>query len=796
MRDLPPSHPFDFDAWRPHAGDDQLHEECGVFGVIGVQEAASFVALGLHALQHRGQEAGGIVSHDPEQGFNSARRFGYVRDNFTSHAVIDTLPGSLAIGHVRYSTAGSKGATQIRDVQPFFGEFSAGGAAIAHNGNITNANALRRELIDRGSIFQSSSDSECIIHLMARSLQRSVPERMKDALRRVEGAFSVVAMTRTKLIGVRDALGVRPLVIGRLGDGWVLSSETCALDIVGAEFIREVEPGEMVVIEDGVLKSDRPFAPSKPRFCIFEHVYFSRPDSILGGRSRSMRRAARSVWSLPRKPRPRPTSSAPCRTRGTPAAIGFSQQSGIPFAFGIIRNQYVGRTFIEPTEQIRNMGVRLKLNINRALVKGKKIILVDDSVVRGTTSRKIKEMLLESGAAEVHFRIASPPTAWPCFYGVDTPQREKLLAATMSEAEMRDAPRRRLAQAFISLDGLYRAVGEAAGPRPEGAAVLRRLLLGRIPRGAFRPDREGLHAQGGRVRLAAGASRFLAAPAAAQEVPPALLPFVADAISGADPAARRQRPRRPSSGSAIDALDLLVRNVTQTTIRPVLPDPGIATGAAVIVVPGGGFVAVDMGKEGMETARALAERRHRRLRAEVPDRGDASQRRGLRRACRGGCRRLPDGQAPKARSRASSPRARTRSRRARAGARPRRGVGRGPRPHRDARLLRWRDHRAEPRCSTTAAPAPAFAGLIYGRTPAVDPPDDAPPLFVAVAADDPLFGPGSWGLIESWRAAGPSGRVPLLRQRRPRLRNEAAGRTPSDLWFASFLLWLDARDLL
>src|SRR6056297_3645070 len=273
-----PRHPFDSD-------DDKLREECGVFGVIGTAEAANFVALGLHALQHRGQEAGGIVSHHAEEGFNSVRRFGYIRDNFTSQAVMDSLPGDVAIGHVRYSTAGSKGHTAIRDVQPFFGEFSMGGAAIAHNGNITNADELRRELIDRGSIFQSSSDSECIIHLMARSLQRDIPERMKDALRRVEGAFSVVAMTRTKLIGVRDPLGVRPLVLGQIGDGWVLSSETCELDIIGAKFVREIEPGEMVVITDKGIESVHPFRPKKSRFCIFEHVYFSRPDSILGGRS-------------------------------------------------------------------------------------------------------------------------------------------------------------------------------------------------------------------------------------------------------------------------------------------------------------------------------------------------------------------------------------------------------------------------------------------------------------------------------------------------------------------------------
>jgi amidophosphoribosyltransferase len=447
-----PTHPFD---------DDKLKEECGIFGMIGLAEASNFVALGLHALQHRGQEAGGIVSYDPDHGFNSARRFGYVRDNFTNAAIMETLPGALAIGHVRYSTAGSKGATAIRDVQPFFGEFSMGGCAIAHNGNLTNATALRRELIERGSIFQSSSDSECIIHLMARSIQKTIAERMKDALRRVEGAFSVVAMTRTKLIGVRDPLGVRPLVLGKLGEGWALSSETCGLDIIGAEFIREIDPGEMVLIEGGQVTSMRPFAPAKSRFCIFEHVYFSRPDSILGGRSVYETRAAIGR-ELAREAPVDADLVCPVPDSGTPAAIGYSQESGIPYAMGIIRNQYMGRTFIEPSEHIRNMGVRLKLNVNRALVKGKRVVLVDDSVVRGTTSRKIKDMILEAGAAEVHFRIASPPTAWPCFYGVDTPERDKLLAATMSEEEMRqwigvDSLK------FVSLDGLYRAAGEANG---------------------------------------------------------------------------------------------------------------------------------------------------------------------------------------------------------------------------------------------------------------------------------------------------------------------------------------------
>ncbi|MFC3629766.1 amidophosphoribosyltransferase [Paracoccus angustae] len=447
------AHPFD---------SDRLHEECGIFGAIGMADASNFVALGLHALQHRGQEAGGIVAHDPENGFNSAHRFGYVRDNFTKADVMATLPGPLAIGHVRYSTAGTKAATAIRDVQPFFGEFHMGGCAIAHNGNITNAAALRRELIERGSIFQSSSDSECIIHLMARSIQRNIPERMKDALRRIEGAFSVIAMTRTKLIGVRDPLGVRPLVLGKVGDeGFVLASETCALDIIGADFVREIEPGEMVVISRGEVESSRPFGPSKGRFCIFEHVYFSRPDSIIGGRSVYETRRQIGV-ELAREAPIEADLVCPVPDSGTPAAIGFAQESGIPYGMGIIRNQYMGRTFIEPTEQIRNMGVRLKLNVNRSLIAGKRVVLVDDSVVRGTTSRKIKDMILDAGAAAVHFRIASPPTAWPCFYGVDTPDRDKLLAAQMTTEEMRDWIGVD-SLAFVSLDGLYRAVGEAQG---------------------------------------------------------------------------------------------------------------------------------------------------------------------------------------------------------------------------------------------------------------------------------------------------------------------------------------------
>ncbi|MEL7114076.1 MAG: amidophosphoribosyltransferase [Pseudomonadota bacterium] len=463
----------------PLDDDDKIKDECGVFGIIGVRQASQFVALGLHALQHRGQEAGGIVAHDADSGFNSARRFGYVRDNFTSKDVMDTLPGRLSIGHVRYSTAGSKGNTAIRDVQPFFGEFAMGGAAIAHNGNITNAISLRRDLIQRGSIFQSSSDTECIIHLMARSMGRTIPDRMKEALRQVEGAFSIVAMTRSKLIGVRDPLGIRPLVLGKLGDATVLASETCALDIIGADFVREIEPGEMVVITEEKIVSFRPFEPQKPRPCIFEYVYFSRPDSVIAGKS--VYEVRREIGrELAREAPVEADMVCPVPDSGTPAAIGYSQESGIPFEMGIVRNQYVGRTFIEPTEQIRNMGVRLKLNVNRALMRGKRVILVDDSVVRGTTSRKIKDMVLEAGAKEVHFRVASPPTIWPDFYGVDMPNRNESIAAHMSEDEIRDYLGVSSLK-FVSIDGLYRAVGEKNGRDPANPAYHDAVFTGDYP---------------------------------------------------------------------------------------------------------------------------------------------------------------------------------------------------------------------------------------------------------------------------------------------------------------------------
>ncbi len=441
--------------------DDKLHEECGIFGVFGAEagDASALVALGLHALQHRGQEAAGICSYDVEaQSFFNERRIGLVRDTFTSQKVLERLPGNIAIGHNRYSTAGAKSITALRDVQPIFAEFEPGACAIAHNGNITNASALKRDLVQRGSIFQSSSDTECIVHLMARSVQRGIVERMKEALRAVEGAFSIVSMTRTKMIGVRDPRGVRPLVLGKFGGAYVLSSETCALDIIGAEYVRDIEPGEMVVISEAGIESVRPFEAKPSRFCIFEYVYFSRPDSRQGGLSVYDTRHDIGV-ELAREAPIEADVVCPVPDSGTPAAIGFAQESGIPFAFGVIRNQYTGRTFIEPTDHIRNLGVKLKLNVNRSIVEGKRVVLVDDSVVRGTTSIKIMQMVRDAGAKEVHFRIASPPTAWPCFYGVDTPERSKLLASSMTPNEMRDHIGVD-SLAFVSNDGLYRACGE------------------------------------------------------------------------------------------------------------------------------------------------------------------------------------------------------------------------------------------------------------------------------------------------------------------------------------------------
>jgi len=439
------THPFD---------DDRPHEECGVFGIINQKDASALTALGLHALQHRGQEAAGVVSFDGKQ-FHSHRAMGNVGDNFNSEDVIKRLPGNMAIGHVRYSTSGD---TIIRNVQPLFAEFAFGGLAIGHNGNLTNARIMRTELVKAGCLFQSTTDTEVIVHLIATSKALTVIDRVTDALRQVEGAYSLVALTEDSLIGVRDPHGVRPLVLGKFEASYVLASETCGLDIIGADFIRDVEPGELIVIRDGEISSYHPFLKTPSRFCIFEYVYFSRPDSVVEGTS--VYDARKKIGAELARESPVDVDMViPVPDSGVPAAIGFAAESGIPFELGIIRNHYVGRTFIEPGDHIRHLGVKLKHNANRSSIAGKKVVLVDDSIVRGTTSMKIVEMMRNAGATEVHMRIASPPTSQPCYYGIDTPQRQELLAAKMSVEEMAkfilvDS------LSFISIDGLYRAMGE------------------------------------------------------------------------------------------------------------------------------------------------------------------------------------------------------------------------------------------------------------------------------------------------------------------------------------------------
>jgi len=445
-----------FPATAPQADpdDDHFHEECGVFGIYRHVDAAAHTALGLHSLQHRGQEAAGIVSFDGRQ-FHSHRALGLVGDNFNSEDVIARLPGEMAIGHNRYSTTGE---TMISNVQPLFAEFKFGGLAIAHNGNLTNARVLRKQLIDRGCIFQSTSDTETFIHLIARSGGASVVERMVDALRQVDGAYSLVAMTREKLIGVRDPHGVRPLVLGKTGDAYILASETCALDIIGADFVRDIAPGELIVIDKNGIQSHNPFAPVPTKFCIFEFIYFARPDSNVEGRN--IYQVRKNIGAeLARESHVEADVVVPVPDSGVPAALGYAEQAGIPFELGIIRNHYVGRTFIEPTQQIRNLGVRLKHNANGRYLEGKRVVLVDDSIVRGTTSVKIVDMVRAAGAAEVHMRISSPPTTHSCYYGIDTPEDGELMASRMDLEEMA----RTIgvdSLAFISFDALYRAVGK------------------------------------------------------------------------------------------------------------------------------------------------------------------------------------------------------------------------------------------------------------------------------------------------------------------------------------------------
>jgi amidophosphoribosyltransferase len=440
---------FDLDADRPR-------EECGIFGIFDHPHAAAITALGLHALQHRGQEAAGIVTFDGNR-FNSERRLGLVSEHFSNAATIERLPGRSAIGHVRYSTTGE---TILRNVQPLFSELNSGGFAVAHNGNLTNGLTLRRELVSQGAIFQSTTDTEAVLHLVARSRHTRVIERFIEALRQIEGAYALVALSNKKLIGARDPLGIRPLVLGELDGRYILASETCALDIIGARFVRDIENGEIVVISEDGIESLRPF-PRKPmRPCIFEYIYFARPDSIVHGRSVYDVRKALGA-ELARETAVDADVVIPVPDSGVPAALGFAQESGLPFELGIIRNHYIGRTFIQPTQTVRELGVRLKHSANRAAVAGKRIVLIDDSIVRGTTSVKIVRMMREAGAREVHFRISSPPIMHPDYYGIDTPERNKLLAATHSLEEMR-AYIGSDSLAFLSIEGLYRAMGETA----------------------------------------------------------------------------------------------------------------------------------------------------------------------------------------------------------------------------------------------------------------------------------------------------------------------------------------------
>ncbi|WPZ33676.1 amidophosphoribosyltransferase [Thalassobaculum sp. OXR-137] len=438
--------------------DDHLHEECAIYGIFGTSDAAAHTALGLHALQHRGQEAAGIVATDGTT-FNVHRGLGHVGENFgeDNQEVMDQLVGHSAIGHTRYSTTGE---TALRNVQPLFADLEFGGFALCHNGNLTNALQVREGLVRQGSIFQSTMDTEVIIHLIARSRRASVVDRLVEAMNQVEGGYSLICLSKDTLIGLRDPFGVRPLVLGKIGDAYILCSETCGLDIIGADFVRDINPGELVVIDAKGVRSFFPFRPRPSRFCIFEYIYFARPDSMVEGHS--VYAARKGIGSqLARESGVDADVVVPVPDSGVPAAIGYAEASGLPFELGIIRNHYVGRTFIQPTDKVRHLGVKLKHNANRGQLEGKRVILVDDSIVRGTTSTKIVEMVRQAGATEVHMRIASPPTTHSCFYGVDTPERSKLLAAQLSVEEMAEKIGVD-SLAFISIDGLYRAMGEAA----------------------------------------------------------------------------------------------------------------------------------------------------------------------------------------------------------------------------------------------------------------------------------------------------------------------------------------------
>jgi amidophosphoribosyltransferase len=410
--------------------DEHFHDHCGVFGVFGHQEAAKLTYLGLYALQHRGQESAGIASSDGLD-IHVHKSLGHVQEIFTPD-VLKQLPGDVAIGHTRYSTAGD---TTLTNAQPIVIDCNKGKIALGHNGNLTNASEIRRRLEHRGSIFQTTSDTEVIVHLIARSAARNLPGAIADALSQVEGAYSLLILTRDEMYAIRDPRGFRPLALGRIDGAWVAGSETCAFDLIDAEYVRDVEPGEMVRISRSGLESIR-FAPEKPhQYCIFEHVYFSRPDSIVFGRP--VNDSREQLGRLLAREHPVDADLvAPLPDSGVPAAIGYSAESGIPFRMALIRNHYVGRTFIEPEQAIRDFGVKLKLNPVRRMLEGKRVILVDDSLVRGTTSKKIVRLVREAGAAEVHMRISCPPTISPCYYGVDTPRRDELIAAKHSVEEI------------------------------------------------------------------------------------------------------------------------------------------------------------------------------------------------------------------------------------------------------------------------------------------------------------------------------------------------------------------------
>ena len=435
--------------------DDRLREECGVFGVLGHPDAAQLTVLGLHALQHRGQEAVGIVTFDGTK-FQSEKRLGLVGDNFTKQPIIERLSGISAIGHVRYST---RGETILRNVQPLYADLDTGGFSVGHNGNLTNTLLLREKLVSNGAIFQSTSDTEVILHLVAKSIKIKFIDKFIDALGYLEGAYSLVALTNKKLIGARDPLGIRPLVLGKLEKSYILASETCALDIIGAEFVREIENGEVIVITDDGIESYFPFPKQSPRPCIFEYIYFAMPHSIIGGKSVYAIRKQLG-YELSKEDDISADIVVPVPDSGVPAALGYSEGSKINFDYGLIRNHYVGRTFIEPTQNIRQFGVRLKHSANVQIVKNKSVVLIDDSLVRGTTSVKIVRMLFESGAKEVHLRIASPPIKYSDYYGIDTPEKDSLLAAKHSVDEMRDYIGCTSLK-FLSIKGLYRALGHS-----------------------------------------------------------------------------------------------------------------------------------------------------------------------------------------------------------------------------------------------------------------------------------------------------------------------------------------------